>query len=145
MGHPALPQDDRNPALRGIRRKENCCRTLSLDQQCDERSQGCRGSSQAGSDCTQGPLVRQGLVRTAQDPLVCSAGRDGSPSTLCHSRPGLQSHQGHLWDLLLDLLDHWDRLHHLVLLHPACLLGNPDHAAAVVRSRSDLLLRIAPY
>ena len=28
----------------------------------------------------QGPLVLQGLVRTAQDHLVCSAGHDGSPA-----------------------------------------------------------------
>ena len=31
--------------------------TLSLDQQCDERSQGCRGSSQAGSDCKDKPIM----------------------------------------------------------------------------------------
>ena len=32
--------------------------TLSLGQQCDERSQGCRGSTQAGSGCkSQDELV----------------------------------------------------------------------------------------
>ena len=30
------------------------CLTLSLGQLCDERSQGCLGSSQAGSDCKEG-------------------------------------------------------------------------------------------
>ena len=81
------------------------------------------------------------------------------PSTLCHSRPGLQSHQGHLWDLLLDLsqnhcrclsefvhdchlLDHWDRLHHLVLLHPACLLGNPDKHFVEVTLNNMIIMRI---
>ena len=48
----------------------------------------------------QGPLVRQGLVRTAQGLLVCSTGRDGSPDDQSHHV--ITTDQSHLKTLMLN-------------------------------------------